>query len=71
MEILGFIALVLMACAFCFRELTAFIKQLKSSGSSKLLGSGKTLKVNFIVSSEDKKNEVCATNTNSIKDDLD
>ena len=71
MEILGFIALVLMAFAFCFKELTAFIKQLKSSNSSKLLGSGKTLKVNVTVSSEDKKNEVCATNTNSIKDDLD
>lgn len=71
MEILGFIALVLLAFTFCFKELTNFVKQLKSSGSNKLLTPGKTLNFTLSVTSENKKNEVCATNTNSSKNDLD
>lgn len=71
MEILGFIALVLLTLSFCFRELTNFVKQLKSSGTNKLLTPGKMLNFTLSVSSEDKKNEVCATNTNSKKDSLD
>ena len=71
MEIFVGIALLFLALAFCFEKLTNFIKQLNSSKPKGLLSPGKVLKFNLSFSSENKKEEVCATNTNSSKDSLD
>lgn len=71
MEILVGIALLFLALAFCFEKLTNLVKQLNSSKPTGLLNSGKVLMFNLSVSSENKKKEVCATNTNSNKDSLD
>lgn len=71
MEIIGFVALLLLASAFCFRELSNLVKQLKSSKPQGLLGPGKILEFNVSVSSKSKKSEVCDPNTNSKKDSLD
>lgn len=66
MEVFLYIALLAFTLAVLFEKMTNFIKQLKSSKSSKLLSAGKTLKVEFQISSTDKqKSEVCARNTNS------
>lgn len=60
---------------FCFIALKELVKQLQSGESKKLLTPGNTIEFSCSITSKDnskdKKNEVCDTNTNSIKNDLD
>lgn len=71
MEVFLYIALLAFTLSVLFEKMTNFIKQLKSSKSGKLLSNGKTLKVEFQISSSDKqKSEVCAKDTNSKLNEL-
>lgn len=66
MEVFLYIALLAFTLSIVIEKATNFAKQLKSLKSGKLLSAGKTLKVEFQISSSDKqKSEVCAQDTNS------
>ncbi len=71
MEFLIGIALVVMAFSFLLKDLTNFIKQLHSFKPKGLLNNGKKLNFNLTISSINRKKEVCASITNSKKDNLD
>ena len=68
MEILLAILGIIFAFGYLLEKATGFLKQLKSSGSTEL---GKGFRAELSVVPIDKKSEVCATNTNPIKNDLD
>lgn len=68
METLLVITVILFALGFVFEKATNFFKELKS-GSAKL-AKGFEAKLSF-VPIDDKKSEVCATNTNSTNDNID
>lgn len=64
MEIILGLILLAHALTKLINELTKFVKQFKTSTSRKLLDNGNTLKREFRLGIDTKK-EVCAPNTNS------
>lgn len=66
--VIALIVVAFFGLGYLLEKATGFIKQLKASGSAKL---SRGFRAEVSVVPIDKKIEVCATNTNSNKNDLD
>ncbi len=71
MEIFAYIALAALALAFLFDRLDNFLKRLQGLKPKGLLEAGKSVEIGLTISSKNKKDEVCATHTNSTQKRLD
>lgn len=64
LEVLVCITLVILASAFFFEKLSNLIRQLHTLKPKGLLEPGKSISLNLVLSSRDKKIEACGLNTN-------